>query len=475
MAVHIMEGEIFREAINAPEVRAIMDERAVVESWLAYEGILAEVQGRLGIIPASHAREIKSKATLGSVSFARIIEINKKTRLASVATLRALAEVCEGGAGEYVHFGACSPELFENTLAHRLGLVMDVFEKDLVEVEARLLRLAGEHKGTLMIERSHGQQGTPTTFGLVAAIWAAGVATHRDRIADARKRILVGSLKGPYANCAAYHMVAGDRCLEMEKQVLEHLGLRAVPIATTRHMERFAEFMNLLALMAMTFEKICDDIFVQQRNEIGELEEPFDTQHQIGSSTLPHKRNPVLCEGVLAWCKKIRSNAGAFADTHMRESHDITGFYIEDLVIPESCMLMGSVLSMAKTIFARLRVDKERMRRNLDISRGLALDESLMFALARKTGKKQTAHRLLHEAAMVAFERQASFAESILENAAVREFLSRDEIERLLAPENYIGLNDRFIEGALERGVQLTSSPEKQLTVEAFMRSRPWV
>jgi adenylosuccinate lyase len=450
MALHVTETEIFREDFVAPEIKAIWDEKATVESWLLFEGILAEVQGEMEIIPKEVAKEISSKATLKYVSPSRIAEINRKTKLASVATVRALAEVCEQGAGEYVHYGSCSPELFETTLAYRIRKTMDVFEQDLSAIRSHLNRLAEEHRRTLIVERSHGQQGNPTTFGYIAAIWSNEVSKHIDRFREARKRILVGSLGGAYANHASYYAVAGEKCLEMEKRVLERLGLYQDRISMRRHMERLAEFMNLLTLLAMTFEKISEDIFLQQRNEIGELEEPFDTAHQIGSSTLPQKRNPVLCEAIMAWAKKIRSNAAAFADTHMRDAHDITGFYMEDLIIPENCLLAGSILNYMKTIFQGLDVKKDAMRKNLELSNGLAMNEALMFALSKKTGKKQTAHHILHTVAMESFEKGIPFDQYIEGNAEIYDHLTKEEVQNLLKPENYLGMNDKCIDNVVK-------------------------
>jgi adenylosuccinate lyase len=130
MAIHVMDTQIYGANFAAPEIREIFDEKSVVESWLMFEGVLAEVQGELGIIPQDAAREIKTKATLEHVKLKRIAQIYRKTKLASVATIRALAEVCEHGAGEYIHYGSCTPELFENTLAYRIGKSMEIFEKN---------------------------------------------------------------------------------------------------------------------------------------------------------------------------------------------------------------------------------------------------------------------------------------------------------------------------------------------------------
>jgi adenylosuccinate lyase len=445
-----METEIYKADYAAPEIRGIFDERSMIETWLFLEGILAEVQGELGIIPPEVAKEIKAKASLKHVRFERIIEIYRKTKHPPVATVRALAEVCERGAGEYVHYGLCSPELTENTLAYSLKKVMDVFERDLAAIRSHLNRLAGLHRHTVMADRSHGQQALPTTFGFIAAIWSDAVSKQIDRFQEARKRILMGTIKGVMGNHASHYMLAGEKCLELEKKVLERLGLYSNRISFRRHLERWMEFLNLLSLLAATFEKICDDLYFLQRSEIGEVEEHFDTESQIGSSTMPQKRNPVLCEAILGWCSKIRSNAAAFSSAHMRESHDSIGFITEDLIIPETCVLTGAMLNAAKSLLENLVVKKDAMRRNLESSNGMIMAEALMLGLSKKTGKKQTAHAIVHQAAMEAFEKGIPFDKYILECPSIRDHLTKEEIQGLLKPENYLGLNDMCIDRVIQ-------------------------
>ena len=450
MVVHVIESKIYGGDFFAPEIKEVLDEAGVVESWLLFEGILAEVQGELGILPLPIAQEIRKKASLKFVNMERIVEIYRKTKLASVATIRALAEVCEGGAGEYVHYGSCSPELFENTLAYRIGKVMDILERDLKIIRSLLNRLAETHRFTLMAERSHGQQAIPITFGLIAAIWSDAVSKHLERFQEARKRVLLGSVKGAVGTYGSHYMISGEQCVELEKRVLAKLGLFVNRISFRRHIDRLTEFMNLLSLLAVTFEKICGDIFTQQRNEIGELEEPFDTENQIGSSTLPQKRNPVLVEAIMAWAKKIRSNASAFAETHMTDSHDFVGFYMEDLVIPETCVLAGAMLNNAKRVFEGIVVKKDAMRRNLDMLNGLTMTEHLMLALSKKTGKKQTAHAIIHKFAMEAFERNVPIDQLILASDEILQYIPKEEMAELLKPENHLGMTQWCIDNVIK-------------------------
>jgi adenylosuccinate lyase len=159
------------------------------------------------------------------------------------------------------------------------------------------------------------------------------------------------------------------------------------------------------------------------------VEEYFDTESQIGSSTMPQKRNPVLCEAILGWCNKVRSNAAAFSSVHMRESHDSIGFITEDLIIPETCVLTGAMLNATKSLLANLVVKKDAMRRNLESSNGMIMAEALMLGLSKKTGKKQTAHAIVHQAAMEAFEKGIPFDQYILEDPSIRDHLTKEEIK----------------------------------------------
>ncbi len=454
MVVEKIDKGLFEISHGKTEIKKIFNEESVVESWLNFEKVLAEVQGKMEIIPLDAANEIKKKANLKYVKIERIAEINSKVKLASVATIRALVEVCENGAGEFVHFGSCSPELFENSLAYRLKKVMDLFEKRLREIHSILLLMANKHKFTIMVDRSHGQQGNPTTFGYITTMWADAIKKHISRFRDARKRILIGELKGAFGNYASYYTICGEKCIEMEKGVLKKLGLYYNQISVRRHIERFAEFLNLLSILSITLEKICDDIFCQQRNEIAELEEPFDSENQIGSSTMPQKRNPVHSEMVISYCKKIRSNSSAFSENHNRDNHDIIGFYLEDLLIPETCILTEAALDNVKIILEGLKINENNMKRNLELSNGLIMSEALMFALTKKTNKKQTAHHIIHKIAIEAFEKGIPFNHLILKNIEIKKYLSTEEINFILRPENYLGLNDQLIGSAIKNNVK---------------------
>ncbi len=445
MALHVMDSQIYGEDFGHPKVREIFEEASILNDWIQFEVALAEVQAELGFIPAEAAREIKAKGNLEHVPLARVAGIYRKTMLSSVSMIRAFKEACEGNAGEYIHLGATTQDCFDTTLAMRLKKVLEVFLADLQEVRANLNHLADKYRNVLMAGITHGQQALPVTFGYNAAIWSEMMAGHIERIQEAKKRILVGTVAGAVGNSASFCLLGGGNALEMQRRVLHRLGLQPPRINLQPRIERLTEFMQILALMSVSFEKIADDIFLFQRSEFAQAEEPFDTEHQISSSTMPQKRNPFRCETIKALSKKVRSNANGFAEVHMRDLRDHTPFCLEDLVIAESCILTSSILEFFKFVSAGLVIKPENMRRNLGLSHGLIMAEPLMLALAKKTGRKETGFALVHKAAMASFEQGVPFDQFVLEYPGIREHFSREELRNLIDPANYLGMNDQLI------------------------------
>lgn len=446
MSVHPMDFSLYADDFGDPRMREIFSERAVVESWLLFEATLARVQGELGMIPREAAEEIAARASLQHVSLERVASIYRETRLSSVSLIRALREGCAGAAGEYIHYGATTQDLFDTSLALRLKGALEILIQEVEALHRRLLGLAGRYRDTLMAGRTHGQQALPITLGFKFAIWSEAIREHLERFKEIRKRLLVGSVSGAVGNFASFCAIDASKALRMQEMVLERLGL-AVPIISIQpRTERLAEFMAGLALVALSLEKMAEEVFILQRTELGELEEPYDTRRQVSSSTMPQKRNPIHCELIRAVVQKIRANAAVMAGTFMREERDMAPFYLEDLIIPETCVLASTALEAARVIFSGLVVNQERMRRNLDATGGLIMAEPLMLELSRKTGRKETAMELVHRAAMHAFEQGLPFRRVVLEDPAIGKHFSPQDLERILNPELYLGLSGMLVD-----------------------------
>jgi adenylosuccinate lyase len=449
MALHILDSEIYGKDFGSPEIRRLFEEESIVQDWIDFEVALAEVQAEMGLIPAEAAREIKAKGSLKHIKLERVAEIYAQTMLSSVAMIRAFKEVCANGAGEYLHYGATTQDIFDTALGYRLRKTMDIFQQDLKDIKSSLNRLADKYRHTLMAGITHGQQALPITFGYNAAIWADMVGKHGDRFQEARERILVGTVSGAVGNFSSFYFLFGDKCYEMQEKVLEKFGLKAPRISIQPQIERLSEFLQLLALMSVSFEKIADELFLFQRNEFAQTEEPFDTARQISSSTMPQKRNPNRCEMIKALAKKIRSNSNGFSEIYMRELRDHSPFYLEDLVIPETILLASTMLRQAKFVFDGLVVKPENMERNLKIGQGLIMTEAIMLALSKKTGKKETGLSLVHKSAMEAFEKGIPFDKFIENSPDFQKYFTGAEIRAILDPKKYLGLTDRLIDDVI--------------------------
>lgn len=451
MAFFTMETEIFKDIYGSREMRAIFEEENYLQSMLNFEVALAKAQSGLGMIPASAAEEIARKGTTRNVSLQRVAEINRQIQLYTVAVVRAFAEVCDDGAGEYIHYGATSQDLIETALVSRVKDAMDVLEKKLSRLLQVMLELAKQHKDTVIAARTHGQQALPTTFGFLMAGYADMVYQNLEKLRESRKRVLVGSCSGAVGAGQSFKAVAGDAALQLEEQVMQILGLGAPVICPQPNNARWTELLNLLACIGQTFEKIGEDLYTMQRTELNEIAEPFDTANQICSSTMPQKRNPIYAEMMPPFAKKLMSNAHAMMSTHHRDARHFTPLYMFDLLIPESFVLTDTLLEAALFIFSGISVNSEGMKKNLHISGGLITSEALLFALARKTGKKQTSMEIVHRLAMHSFENDIPFSQACATDEEVAKYFSMEEVEDILRPENYTGFSAPIVDKVIEK------------------------
>ncbi len=452
MALHIFDSVIYGNDFGNKEIKEIFSEESIVQDWIDFEVVLAQAQGERGVIPKEAAAEIKAKGSTKYVTVKRVGEIYSQTMLSSVAMIRAFKEVCDKGYGEYIHYGATSQDIFDTTLAYRIKKTMAYFEKTLKEIQQILNQMAKTHCNTIMAGITHGQHALPVTFGFTAAIWSEMIDGHIQRIQEARKRILVGTVSGAVGNYASFERVGIKDCLEMEKQVLDYFGLIQPDISIQPRIERLAEFLQIQALISNSIQKIADELFLNQRNEFSKSEEPFDTAKQISSSTMPQKRNPNRCEMIKALSKKIRSNSNAFSEIQMRDYRDHSPFYLEDLVIPETCILTSTILEQAKYVLKGLNINKDILKKNMDITGGQLMAENIMLTLSAKTGKKETGMQVVHDLSMESFEKGIPFDQYVREQPEIHEYLSNEEIDEVLKSENYLGLCSVLIDKIVDKG-----------------------
>lgn len=421
---------------GSPEMRRIFDEENRLQKMLEVEAALAWAHSQVNNIPEGDADKIVEKASTKYVKLERVKEIESEIRHDVMALVRALAEAC-GSSGAYVHLGATSSDILDTATALQLNEAVNLIEERLNDLESVLLKRAEQHKKSIMMGRSHGQHALPTTFGFKIAVWTREVARHIQRLQDCRDRLLVGKMSGAVGTQAGL----GPEALKIQELVMERLGIKAADISTQIvQRDRYAELTCILAILASTLDNIASEIRELQRPEIAEAFEAFERKKQVGSSTMPHKRNPMISERICGLAKIMRSLVSpALENVPTWHERDLTQSSCERFVIPEECVLIDYMLTLMIRVLKGLEVDEERMRKNMELTQGRMMSEAVMLALAKKGLGRQKAHELTRELAIKSHAEQCAFKEVLMENEAVQELLNAKEIEEVLDPRNYLG------------------------------------
>lgn len=437
-----LDCELMRDLFGSDAMREIFDSRALLQAWLDAEVSLAEAEAELGVIPHWAAEGIRGVAEADRYDLGELREGIAASQHPLVPAIRALADAA-GDAGDYVHWGATTQDILDTALVLQVRRALDLVEEDLAAIESALGRLAREHRDTPMAGRTHGQHAVPITFGLKVAVWLAELGRAGARLRQSRPRLLVGSLSGAAGTLAAL----GDQGAAVREGYCRRLGL-GVPTAPW-HVARdsFAELLSLLALLAGTLERIALELVRLQSTEIGEAAEPLANGH-VGSSTMPQKRNPAICEYAAANCKVVRGLASVMHECMVgAHERDMGSWAAEWLVVPQALIMTGGALRMMRGVVDGIQVFPDRMARNLNLTRGGIVAESAMMALAAHLGRGR-AHELVMRAAREADERGVELAAVLRE----RGELTDEMLDRALDPLAYLGESGRVVDDTLRAG-----------------------
>jgi len=439
MAVHPIDYRYGSE-----EMRRIWDEKNKLQKLLDVEAALARAHAKLGNIPEESARVISERASTEWVKLERVKEIEAEIYHEVMAVVKALSEVC-GEHGKYVHLGATSNDIIDTANALLIKESLELIERYLKELRDVLMKLAEEHKYTVCIGRTHGQHAVPTTYGMKFALWLDEVQRHLERLEELKKRVLVGKMRGAVGTAASF----GEKALEIERLVMEDLGLK--PVLITNQLvprDLYAELMMFLALVASTLDKIGLEIRNLQRTEILEVSEPFGKK-QVGSSTMPHKRNPIRTEKVCGLARVIYSNViPALLNNPLWHERDLTNSSVERVILPESFVLLDEMLRVTIRVLRGLEFFPENIERNLYLTKNLIMAEPLMLKLAERGVGRQEAHELVRRLAMRAFGEGRDFLEVVKESEEVKRYLTDEDLASL-RPENYIGVAPQIVDNVL--------------------------
>jgi adenylosuccinate lyase len=435
MAVHPIE-----ERYGTKEMRAIWSETNRFSAVVSAEVALARAEAHHGMIPAAAAIEIDRHAHNASLERAKAIELEISHDM--MAIVKAISEVC-GESGRWVHYGATSNDILDTATGLQLGQTLDLIDGKLRKLLAVLLKRSEETKHLVCIGRTHGQQGVPTTYGLRFAIWASEVARHIERLEQMRPRVVVGQMTGAVGTQAAL----GPMAMEVQATMMANLGINAVDVSNqVISRDRYAEYFMFCAGVATTLDKIGIEVRSLQRTEIGEVEEAFGAK-QVGSSTMPHKRNPIKSEQVCGLARIIRSSVEpALQNNTLWDERDLTNSSCERVLFPEASILTDHCLRLMAVVIEGLVINPAAIRRNLAFLHGINMAEAVMIELTKKGMNRQDSHERIRMASMQALAEGRPLAEILGTDPEVVRYCSKADIAALLSPDAYIGTSVKQVE-----------------------------
>ncbi len=442
MAVHPIEYRY-----GSKEMREVFEEESRLQRFLDVEAALARAHAKVGNISPRDAENISKNANAGKVKVSRVKEIEKETQHDLMAVVKALAEVC-GESGKYVHLGATSYDIVDTANALQFKSALEIVGKDLRAIEERLIELAGDTKGLVAVGRTHGQHAIPITYGLKFAIWAKEVGRHIERIGEGGKRIFVGKMSGAVGTQASF----GEKGPQIQKAVMEDLGLQAAEVSSQIiQRDRYAELFSLLALITASMEKIGKEVRNLMRTEIEEISEGYEEKGQVGSSAMPHKRNPINSEKICGLARVVRANLSvALENVALEHERDLTNSSAERSIIGESFILTDEILKTTEGILGSLVFHPENIRKNLYMSKGLNMAEAVLMRLVEKGMGRQDAHEILRRLSTKALTDKKDFLSVLSESKEISKYLSLDELRDSLEPEKYIGSSIKLVEDVIE-------------------------
>jgi len=424
------------ERYSRPRMKKIWSEQNKFDQWLKVEIAVCEAWAELGKIP----QEAIPKINKASYNLDRIAEFLEVTHHDMTAFLNSVAESL-GEESRFIHLGLTSSDVMDTALSLQLKETANILEQDISELIATLENKAVEHKYTIMMGRTHGVHAEPITFGLKLALWAEEMKRNAQRLAEAKRIISVGKISGAVGTYATV-------LPEVEEKACSKLGLAPAPISSQIiQRDRHAQFVTTLAIIAGSLEKFATEIRSLQRTEILEVEEPFQAG-QTGSSAMPHKRNPELCERICGLARLVRGYAlTSMENIALWHERDISHSSTERIILPDSCLVIDYTLSLFTSIMKGLQVYHENMRRNLDLTQGLVFSQRVLLALIDKGVSRENAYKMVQDKAMRAWQEKKSLLPLLEADVNIAGYLSKSELESLFDYNYYL----RYVDSIFER------------------------
>jgi adenylosuccinate lyase len=442
---HIADSRFFGHLYATETTRRLFCDVCRMQRWLDVESALARCQAEIGLIPESAARRIVTDARIERLDLDRVASETRRTSHSLAALLSELERVC-GSAGEFVHYGATTQDIQDTAQGLEMKAVLDDLQATLLRLASELAGVADRHKASLMIGRTHGQPALATTFGLKVAGWVDEILRHLERIGQSRPRVAAAQLAGGVGTMAAF----GDRGPELLRRFASRLGLGTPGVCWHASRDRVAEFVGLLATVAGTFGRIANEVRALSRPELGELEVHWEPG-RIGSTTMPHKRNPGHCEQIVALAALAAAHAStaihAMLAEHERDARTLRTEWVTVADVSHAALaaaaLVGELLEDCEAL-------PEVMAANATDAADALSTEALMFALAGRVGKPR-AFELVYGLSQGARDRHASLQDELAVSGALDAYLSDGELERLFDPRAQLGSAVELVDAVVAR------------------------
>jgi len=423
------------ERYSRPQMKKVWSDENKFNKWLEVEIAVCEAWAELGVIPGEAIAKIK----LARVNLKRMEEILQETHHDVTAFLGSVAESL-GDESRFIHLGLTSSDVIDTALSLQLVEATDLLSQDINELIAVLAEKAINHKFTIMIGRTHGVHAEPTSFGLKLAVWIEEMKRNRLRLDEARKNIAVGKISGAVGTYATLSP-------EVEEKVCSRLELTPAPVSNQiLQRDRHAQFVTTLAIISSSLEKFATEIRGLQRTETREVEEPFATG-QTGSSAMPHKRNPELCERICGLARLVRGNSlTSMENIALWHERDISHSSTERIILPNSCLILDYSLNLFTSVMRGLQIYPQRMKQNIELTKGLVFSQRVMLALIDKGVTRQKAYELVQRNAMQAWTGDKDFLSLLKADREVTATLSTDELTPLFDEQYYLRYTNEIFE-----------------------------
>jgi len=430
------------------EMKEIFDDQKKISYQLEIEAAVAQSQSEINMIPRDAAQNISKMAKSGKITVARVKQLEAKSDHDTAALVEALSEICKSSAKPWVHYGLTSNDLVDTSNSLQIRDALRILEPKVSKLALLLANLSIKYKELPAVGRTHGQHASIISFGLKFANWALEMSKHLERIEEFKKRVLICKTLGVVGTGS----LMGSKALEIQKRVAKKLCLFPADVTTqVVPRERYAEYVFGIALIGATLEKISVEIRNLQRTEIGEVSEPFK-KGQMGSSAVPVKRNPVKSERVTSLSRLLRSQISVtFENIPLWHERDLSNSANERFILPTSSILLDEMVETLAKILREIHVNEDRIRGNLEFTRGQIFAEFVLDELIKKGVPRFEAYRDIQRIAFTSSEEGIDFRDAIKNDDAISSHLTEEEIGRIFIPENHLGASSSIIENVYNK------------------------